>query len=227
MSAGYTIPERARLPLALAVSSLVSMLLYVIGIFSNYTSTFSYLPWNLFLAWLALVAAWWLIRVLSSHLWSSWYALFATLVWLLMLPNTFYMLSDIMHIQGIAQSELLYDIIMFTSFILNGVILGFLSLSMVHRELVKRISARSAFTLIGIVLFLSSFAIYIGRDLRWNTWDIVTNPFSVLVDISNQFLSPLQHTQAFSITFGFFILLFSTYAVIWSAEKVVESRRTR
>lgn len=206
---------RVRLGLALGFSSLTSVGLYMAGPWSRYEPDFIYMIWNLFLAWISFVAALVLERTLHRAVWSSWYALFVTALWLTFLPNTFYMLTDFIHIQEFTSADLVSGVIMLSSFILNGVVLGLLSLYLVHRELVKRMRARTAVGIVGLVLISCSFAIYIGRELRWNTWDIVTNPASVLFDVTDRLLNPGAHPNMFGITLGFFVLLTALYSVAW------------
>lgn len=211
--------------MVLGISSLASTGLYIAGALSNNESTFGYLPWNLFLSWMALLVALWLERVLRNNLWSSWYGLGVTALWLVSLPNTFYMITDFMHLQEVGHVNLLYDVVLFSSFIFNGVVLGYLSLFIVHWELAKRLAAKTAALCIGLVLLLCSFAIYIGRELRWNTWDIVTNPWSLLFDVSDRVLKPHEHPHALTMTVSFFILLSSFYAVLWFTGRVIRQPR--
>lgn len=220
------VSARAKLGLALGVSSLASVGLWLVGAWSNHNNyAFSYLPWNLMLAWAALLVAIWLEQLLHTRAWSSWYALAVTVLWLTMLPNTFYMISDFVHIQDLSRVDLLYDVVMFFSFIFNGVLLGFLSLFIVHFELLKRATERGAHTSVGIILFVASFAIYIGRELRWNTWDILTNPASLLIDVSDRVLNPREHPQVFTTTISFFVLLGSLYLVLWHITKLARQQR--
>ena len=218
---------RVKLGLALGVSSLASLGLYLMGAWSNHDYAFNYLPWNLMLAWVSLFITLWLERTLHRNLWSSWYALVLTGLWLVLLPNTFYMISDFVHIQEVSRVDLLYDVVMFSSFIFNGVFLGLISLFIVHWELAKRVATRTAVTFMGIILLLCSFAIYIGRELRWNTWDILTNPSSVLFDVSDRVLNPREHPGAFSTTASFFVMLGSMYLILWYVAKVARQQRER
>ena len=204
-----------RLSLALLFSSLTSVGLFFAGAVSNHSFVFSYLMWNLFLAWVPLLLALKLGKVLRRKLWSSWEALLFTLLWVGFLPNSFYMISDFVHIQEVSRVDLLYDVVMFSSFIINGVVLGFISLYWVHQELLKRLSRRWAHAVIGTVLLACSFAIYLGRDLRWNTWDILVNPGGILIDVSDRFLHPIAYSQAYTTTLTFFLLLGSLYLVAW------------
>jgi uncharacterized membrane protein len=210
---------RARLGLALGLSSVVSVVLYVAGPWGSYEPGFAYMNWNLFLAWLAFAVTLWLERTLRRSLWSGWYALLLTGMWLVFLPNTFYMLTDFIHIQELSTADLVLGVVMLSSFILNGLLLGFLSVYVVHRELAKRVKPRTAAGLLAAVFFTCSFAIYVGRELRWNTWDVLTNPFSVLLDVTEHLFNPSSHPGMFGITAGFFLLLTSLYAVVWHAAR--------
>lgn len=221
----FYLSARARLGVALAASSLASVGLFFVGAWSNQSFEFAYLMWNLFLAWIPLFLVLQLERVLRTNLWSSWVALLFTALWVGFLPNSFYLITDYIHIQEVTpRVDLLYDVVMFSSFIFNGVLLGYISLYLVHWQLVQRVSARLATALIGFVLLLSSFAIYIGRELRWNTWDIIANPASLLLDVSDRVLNPREHPQAFTTTVTFFILLTSIYAVIWTIARYASRR---
>lgn len=221
----FYLSARARLGVALAASSLASIGLFFVGVWSNGSFEFAYLMWNLMLAWIPLLLALQLERVLHSKLWSSWVALLFTVLWVGFLPNSFYLITDYIHIQEVTpRVDLLYDVVMFSSFIFNGVLLGYISLYLVHWQLVQRVSVRVAASLVGFVLLLSSFAIYIGRELRWNTWDVIANPASLLLDVSDRVLNPREHPQAFTTTVTFFVLLTSIYAVIWTIARYAARR---
>jgi len=193
----------------------VSVGLFVAGALANHSLQFGYMLWNLFLAWLPFLVSAGLLRSLHRHLWSSRWPLLLTLLWLLLLPNTFYMISDFIHLQDVARHNLLYDVVMFTSFIFTAALLGFSSLYLVQAELRKRVSLRTSSLLIGGVIFLCSFAIYLGRDLRWNSWDVLVNPAGILFDVSDHLIHPFQQGDMFSMTASFFVLLSSLYVVGW------------
>lgn len=204
---------RARLGLALLGSSLASVGLFIAGAINNESWTFGYLIWNLTLAWIPLGLALWLERVLRRKLWSSWEALATTVLWLSFLPNSFYIVTDYVHLQDVQRVDLLFDVVMFSSFVFTGVVLGYISLGIVHKELLKRLSKRISGTFIAAILLVSSFAIYIGRDLRWNSWDILVSPASLIFDVSDRLLNPHDHPQAFITTATFFVFLGTFYIV--------------
>lgn len=207
---------RGRIILSFIGLTCVSVALFLAGAVANRSLQFSYLLWNLFLAWIPLFLALVLSRVLHGRRWSSnWLPVLLTFLWLLMLPNSFYMISDFLHVQDVVRNDLLYDIVMFTSFISTGVLLGFSSLYIVHTKLRSRVSAQSANILIAITIFLCSFAIYLGRDLRWNSWDVLTNPAGILFDVSDHLIHPLQSGTMYTTALSFFVLLSGLYVACW------------
>lgn len=214
-----------RVGLALGLMTLVSLGLFIFGAKANHSSEFSYLIWNLFLAWIPLGLSLWLSKVLQRKVWSSWEGLLATLLWIGFLPNSFYMVTDFIHIQEVPRIDLLYDVVMFSSFIFTGLLLGFISLYIVHQSLLQRLSRRTAHGVVAGVLFVCSFAIYLGRDLRWNTWDILVNPGGILIDVSERFLHPLTYSPAYTTTIIFFVLLGSVYTVGWQLTRAMRYQK--
>lgn len=218
--------SRERVVVSLGGMTAVSVGLFAAGAAANHSLRFSYLLWNLFLAWLPLGFMALLFHSLKTHLWSSAQPFSLSLLWLIFLPNSFYMISDFIHIQDVPRHNLLYDVVMFTAFIFTAALVGFCSLYLVHAELRKRISMLASSLLIGFILFLCSFAIYLGRDLRWNSWDVLLNPAGILFDISDHLIHPLQHLEMFSITFTFFLLLGSLYIVGWQLGEAMNDNKT-
>jgi uncharacterized membrane protein len=209
--------------LALGAATGASIVLLIADGLHNHSFYFSYLIWNIFLAWLPLLFAWRLVSVLGQKLWSSWEALGITTLWLLFLPNTFYMVSDYIHLGEVNKHNLLYDAVMLTSFITVAVILGVCSLYLVHKEVIKRYPGRPSTVWLGSVMLLCSFAIYLGRDLRWNSWDILTNPGGLLFDISDRLMHPVTYPEM-TLTTGIFLVLIATfYGLAWSTIRLVSS----
>lgn len=211
---------------SLGMSSLVSLGFYTYGALQNHSANFSYLVWNLFLAWLPLVFALRLGVVLRHKLWSSWEALALSVLWLLFLPNSFYMISDFVHLQEVARVNLLFDVVMFTSFIYSGVSIGFCSMLVVHNRLIGRLGKHKSAVVMAITLLACSFAIYIGRDLRWNSWDVLTNPAGLLFDISDRVLHPVAYPLMFTTVISFFALLGAMYQLVWHAARIRLSSNT-
>jgi uncharacterized membrane protein len=203
----------------------VSLLFYLLGALESGNRGHWYLLWNLFLAWVPFGLGVCLYRLLGDKSWNSWQPISLTIIWLCFLPNTFYMITDFIHVPEGDTSDITYNVALFTSFITVSVALGFTSLAIVHSEMRRRLPARMCWELILGILFLVSFAIYVGRYLRWNTWDIVTNPAGILFDLSERFIHPASHPQTFATTILFFIMLSSGYYTVWRVSELLRSQQ--
>lgn len=216
--------DRSQLLTALAVSTAVSVGFFAYGALRNQSLEFGFMCWNLFLAWVPLILALRLREVLKTKLWSSWEALATSFAWLVFLPNSFYMITDYVHLQEVPRVDLLFDVVMFTSFVFTAVVLGFTSLYLIHQQLRRRLSEMAAAAWVGVVLFICSGAIYVGRDLRWNSWDILFNPGGVLFDLSDRLQNPADYPQMIVTVVGFFALLASMYYLLWSSANQLKSK---
>lgn len=198
---------------------------FAVGAFENRSMAFWYLIWNLFLAWLPLLFVAGLLSVIKSKGWTSWPGIALTLLWLSFLPNSFYMVSDFIHLQDYSRVNIVFDAVTFASFVLTGLLIGFTSLYLVHTELAKRLRPASAWAWVAAVLALSSFAIYLGRDLRMNSWDVLTSPAGILFDVSDPVVNPRAHALAFTTTLTFFVFLMSLYIVAWQLVRSLRQSR--
>ncbi|MCI0578683.1 MAG: DUF1361 domain-containing protein [Chloroflexi bacterium] len=182
---------------------------------------YQFLVWNLFLAWLPLLFA------LAARRWRRRPAPLVTcaLAWLLFLPNAPYLLTDLMHLGRAGGIPLVYDTVMLLSFTMTGLLLGFVSLYLMQ-ELVSGLAGRWAGWLFaGAALGLSSFGVYLGRFLRWNSWDVFTNPAGVLGDVWTVLANPLSNWQIFALTGLITAVLAFTYVTFFSLPQVaLESR---
>ncbi len=188
---------------------------YFIGLDTFHTEPYWYLFWNLLLAWIPLGLALLVERILKTAVWSSWRALFATFMWAVFFPNALYIITDLYHLNEFAPEDIMYNTAMFFIVVLVGVVVGFISMHIIHKELLKRFHTYTAGCIVAVMLFLTGFAIHLGHDLRWNTWDIISRPASLLFDISELIIHPSQHPQAYITTCTFFAIFSTTYYILW------------
>jgi len=160
--------------------------------------TYAFLAWNLFLAWIPFAISQKLTGVNNR-----WKILLLFSAWLLFLPNAPYIITDFLHLKQRTPIPYWFDILLLFSAALNGLLLGFISLLTVDRFLANRYGNRISAALILCSFFLCSFGIYMGRYLRWNSWDIITNPGDIAIDILARVFNPFDHFGTWSVTFLF------------------------
>lgn len=121
-------------------------------------------------------------------------------LWLIFFPNAPYIITDFFHFEERNPVPMYYDLVLSFSFAWNGVLLGLISLLNVERWLSKRMSKSKSIMIVLFCLFLCGFGIYIGRYLRWNSWDVVTNPVDLSADIIDRILNPLHYLKTWMVT---------------------------
>ena len=148
----------------------------------SHTSHYEFLVWNLFLAWVPVALAALAYRVSFRRGAVGRLALVATaVVWLLFFPNAPYILTDFAHLVDIHDHvPLWYDVILIAWYALTGILLGILSMRLMQ-DITERAAGRVAgWSLVVAVTVLGSIGIYIGRFLRWNSWQVFQAPGSLL-----------------------------------------------
>lgn len=172
-----------------------------------------FLMWNLFLAWIPFQLSLSLTRNPQYHKWMR-YGLLAC--WLLFFPNALYIITDLIHLENAVDTvPVWYDAVLLFTSSLTGLVMAFVSLYQVELFLRKNLRAKHINALMVAVLFLGSFGVYIGRFLRWNSWDIVANPVSLLWEIAFQFTHPLANYKTWAVT----VLLTCLFSLLYFTSK--------
>ena len=177
----------------LALMSLFSLALCLIRISVTESSLYFFLNWNLFLAAIPFALTTVLMRVPPLRH-KRWTLLPILAAWLLFFPNAPYILTDIFHLRYSTAAPQWFDLTLVLSYAWTGLLFGLLSLMDVEQMLKERMSHRLVNTLVGGLLFLSSFGIYLGRFLRLNSWEILSNPFGLFREIALAVLRPQDMT---------------------------------
>lgn len=210
---------------ALIITNLISVAFFGLRIIGADSTRYWFMLWNLALAWVAPIIAWYLYVRLQKTSWWGWWNIALTVLWLGFLPNSFYVVTDLIHLDTTGEINIIYDAVLLTSFAFNGFIAGFIGTYLIHKQILHRQSQRLSMVLIGGIFLLSSYAIYLGRVLRWNTWDALLHPAGLLFDISDNLINPLNHLQSFVVTFSFLILIGGFYWLFWETMRLHEKQR--
>lgn len=193
-----------------------SLLLLLVRISLTGELTYIFLAWNLFLAWIPFAISQKIVDVKNR-----WKILLLFSGWLLFLPNAPYIITDFLHLKQRPLIPYWYDILLLFSAALNGLLLGLASLLTVEKFLIQRYGNRVSALLIFCSFFLCSFGIYIGRYLRWNSWDVITNPDDIATDILVRIFNPFDHFGTWSVTFLFGSFF---YVMYYSIKNFINSK---
>ncbi|MCB0466457.1 MAG: DUF1361 domain-containing protein [Aequorivita sp.] len=195
--------------------SLTVLSIFLLSIRLKVTHSFFYLflVWNLFLAMIPFFISTYLKtikRIKKPKLY------FLLSVWLLFLPNAPYLMTDFIHLRLSPMEWLGFDSLMITVFAVTGLAFYVVSIKEMKQMLFENITQKLVSKSLSILPFAVGFGMYLGRVLRWNSWDILHNPFVLFKNIFEIIASPIDNIEAwaFTILFGLFLKL-----AYWCFEK--------
>lgn len=155
---------------------------------------YNFMDWDMFLAWVPSILAL-LLKGIQEGIRKQTAVRrvligFCGAAWLLFYPNAAYLISSTLHpfigyrpepnIRFTFETEFWMHLLLFFSAALIGVLLSYHALLIIH-QLIKQTYGKIAGWIGAIViLMLSSFGIYVGRFVRWNSWDVLNRPIELL-----------------------------------------------
>lgn len=185
-----------------------------------------WLWWNLFLAFvpvmLALPAVW--LSARRGH-WGPC-SLFLALVWLLFLPNSCYMVTDLIHLRG---SQLIggngvylqslsgwIQLVYIAGGIFLALVDGLFSTALIHQAVKWKKYPLFDGLWLTVISLLCGYGVYIGRFLRLNTWDVL-RPRELIPLL-------LQNIDRFTVLFSVMLAAFFGFA-LFVFEQVMRTGR--
>ena len=151
--------------------------------------------------------------------------------WLSLVPNAVYLVTDLGHLNGPRLVEnsrynpykkittpkrevpYLYDVSMLFLLALLGFMASgiqtnqmFGALKQTNLGKLIKFNKKTELAYLGLVSLAVSLAVYLGRYLRWNSWDLIVNPLPILKDLYFYFTHPLATPGLYFILVLFFIL---------------------
>lgn len=144
-------------------------------------------------------------------------ALLVGLVWLVMLPNSSYLITELnmTHRREGEDVPLWYDIVLVITLAMSGVFNTVVSVLMVKAlyalfmhtgTMVQVLSRQDVQFLPALIIVLCAVGMYLGRYIRFNSWDLM-HPISFLRKLRNHFSRPraLRAAIGFTLTHAVFI----------------------
>ncbi|WP_417195941.1 DUF1361 domain-containing protein [Bizionia sp.] len=212
--------KRFKILSLLTISMGFSVLLLLIRMKITHSFFFIFLVWNLFLAAIPYAITTYLV---SKPKLSKFTLLMSGIIWLLFLPNAPYIITDLLHLKISSNNLLWLDVLIVTSFAYNGLILFFLSLFDMRKLLLKHVRKSIVTYSFPIIFLLTGFGIYLGRFLRYNSWEILNKPFHLLDDCLNILLQPNHHAEAWLFTLTFAAFLGIGFKMFSAFQKTINS----
>lgn len=193
----------------LFLSCLFSLLLVCIRVTATGTVEFVFLIWNLFLAFIPYLITELLSRYISILENKVWRLIIFS-AWLVFIPNSFYIITDLFHLERFDTAPRWLDLLLLFSFAWNGLLFGILSVRRAELLLTLLYGRVVSVFFLFMVMWLNAFGIYVGRYLRYNSWDIIVQPFSLFGEMFQLLFHPFQNKMEWGMitVWAVFITLF-------------------
>jgi uncharacterized membrane protein len=198
---------RAALIFATALAWCVSLLTF--RTLWTWNLDYAFLIWNLALAMVPLV-----LTFAFLHIENRTARALTLFLWLIFLPNAPYIMTDFIHLRDFTTGPIWLDIILLFSCAATGLAVAFYSNCQIHEFLRRRNQPRIGWAIVIASAFLSGFAIYLGRFLRWRSIDIFNRPLGLASDVFIRALHPLHHPRAWGVTLAFGLLFVIAYSLL-------------
>lgn len=202
----------------LLLTAAFSIVMVLIRVTMTGSVLFLFLPWNLFLAWLPLLLSGKLMRS-PSLIENKTKFVFLFITWLLFIPNSFYILTDLFHLKLRDESNRWFDLTLIFSFAWNGLLMGILSVRQMEKIFIHCFGWKNEWYFVLPVMWLNAFGIFIGRYLRYNSWDVISNPFQLLDDIGYMVTHPFRNFYPWAMICCFTVFMSILYFSVKSISK--------
>jgi uncharacterized membrane protein len=219
---GFDVPRgpeawlRSRFFVPLALPSVLALALY-----AGWDAA-THKPWdgprlhlNLALAWAPYVFSLWAVSTFERQPRARLRRWLIGLAWLAFFPNAPYLVTDWLYLPNWT-AELWYSIVLLTTFSAVGLLLTVVSLYLMH-NLVRTVRGPFEGWCVAIAaIFLGGIGVYLGRFLRLNSWQLLTDPGQVWRDVMTQLHEHGDDPRPLAFAAGFAAFLFVFYLVFRS-----------
>ncbi len=182
---------------------------------------FIFLPFNLILAWILVAFA-----LLANHTGKRWLFALCFTAWLVFFPNSPYIITDMIHLKPRAASPYWFDTAMLYTFAFTGLLVGVFSALIIYRRLKQFTGYYTASGIMLLAMLASGYGIYLGRVLRWNSWNLLTHPTGIWYDTLARITDPFMYPRTYGMTLLFGILLWLVFLVFESFTTSYQTNKT-
>ena len=213
----------------LGAASLVCLGLLLSRMWYSHTVHYWFLAWNLVLAWVPFVSAG-LAYTLSSTRRTAAYVtvVVSAVVWLVFFPNAPYILTDFLHLGSMGDIVPgWFDVLLLFWFAWTGLMLGVVSLYLMQDIVHRALGATAGWVFAVLAAGLGSFGIYVGRFLRWNSWDLLRRPESLTEQLFGNVTGAGSHARLLGFTLMSGLLFLFVYVAVYIFAKLTHEAQPR
>jgi uncharacterized membrane protein len=195
----------------IALSTFLVFLFFFGRIYWSQQVIFQNLIWNLFLAWLPYLFCLGVAAIHQARPSWWWAMIIPAVLWVIFLPNAFYIVTDLVHLKNQETIPIWYDAGFLSITAWTGLFLAVGSLHTMQKIVHSYAGKIAGWGFALIIIGSSGYGVYLGRFLRWNSWDILKEPLEIISDSLSPLTNPLQYKDKIVFIIMYTALYLVTY----------------
>ena len=104
----------------------------------------------------------------------------------------------------------------------TGLLLGVVSLYLMQDIVARVLGTAAGWVFVVVVAALGSVGIYLGRFLRWNSWDLVRRPGPLAGELFGKVTDPASQPRLLGFTLVFALLFLFIYVAVYIFAKLTK-----
>ena len=189
----------------LKLSIIINAGIIVLRVLFTMKPDYLFLIWNLFLAGIPFLLS---SFILKRQIKEKWKLIPLVILIVLFLPNSPYIITDFSHLLNTETHVFWFDIILIMLSAMNGLLFFLFTLHNLNKIFRLHLSKEKTAKVLFILLPLSAYGVFIGRFLRWNSWDIFIHPWAIIKDCVQTFNF---FSLAFTVCMTVFLFVFYSF----------------
>lgn len=203
--------RKFKIPQSIIKLLILAVVLNLLRIILFNNTSFIYILWNILLAFIPFFISSILIFKTDKNNIIKPFFIISFILWLIFLPNAPYVITDFIHLGRVHAVPVMYDIFLLFTSAATALLMGLYSLFHMEKMLLLKFSKKVTNILITIIILFTSFGMYLGRFLRFNSWDLFISHNSLVFGIWNALSNPNNLMNIYSYTILFFFFIYVSY----------------
>ena len=203
--------NKIKIPKQIIYIYLFAIILNILRVILFGSVAFLYILWNILLATIPFfISSILLIYTKKENIIKPFFII-GFIIWLIFLPNAPYVITDFIHLGRIHSVPVMFDVFVLFSSAWVSLLMGLYSLSHIEKILLLKFTKKATNIFMTIIILFTSFGIYLGRFLRFNSWDIFTSHLSLVSSIWKIFTQSNNYVNVYAYTFLFFVFIYMAF----------------
>ncbi|NVN96947.1 DUF1361 domain-containing protein [Candidatus Nomurabacteria bacterium] len=203
--------KKFKIPNGIVYLLSLAVFLNILRIFLFGSTTFVYMFWNIFLASVPFFISLFLLGRTNKDNITKPIFIIGFIFWFLFLPNAPYVITDFIHLGRIHAVPVMYDMFLLFASASVSLLMGLYSIHHMEKMLLLKFTRKIANIIIIVTIFFASFGVYLGRYLRFNSWDLFISHNSLISSICKVFTQSNAYANVYGYTLLFFIFIYISY----------------